>query len=402
MDSSKHILVIVDVYSCNGGASKVTEFYYRTLKDNGYKAYFACNNILKGEQYPEDLSVLDSVKLCADFLQLHDIDVIHYFKAKHLLYKRSVFSKLVRGIRSIAKKPRILITVCQRPSYPGAILTPFEIKHSDHVIFIDKAAYNDPLYSFIPESRKSWIYLINAKDTPKDKTDDLYVKRNYKTINDTIVFGRGSTLNKCPKDLIEVYDCIQTHYHKKFVIVGVPDNTNWLSKLIRVRGKNDIITYPILPLSEYTKHVGSFDIMLYYIPTTSYSSLDGSVRLAMRLGVPVIMYGPPAIKELVIHGVTAFVAESREELVHYAELLSEDAALREKIGRNARNHYYEDAPEVNWRIAHMNRMEQTLQEQENNNNSLYIPPMLSFKIYLIKYQSWVVELTRRVMHLLKR
>lgn len=402
MDSSKHILAVVDVYSCYGGASKVAESYYRTLKGNGYTAYFACNNTLKGEQYPDDLLVLNTAKLCSVFLQSHDIEAIHYFKAKHKLNKRSVFSKLVRGIRSISKKPRILITVCQQPSYPGAILTPFEIKHADRLIFIDKTAYNDPLYSFIPESRKSWIYLINSKDITKDKTDDLYVKRNYKTINDTIVFGRGSTLNKCPKDLIEVYDSIHTPHHKEFVIVGVPDNTNWLSKLIRDRGKEDIITYPILPLSEYAKHVGSFDIMLYYIPTTSYSSLDGSVRLAMRLGVPVVMYGPPAIKELVIHGVTAFVAESKEDFVHYAELLAKDAALREKIGRNARKHYYEDAPDVDWRIAHMNRMEQTLQEQENNNNSLYIPPMLSFKIYLIKYQSWVVELTRRVMHLLKR
>lgn len=395
MEKTKNIIILIDVYSNNGGASKVAMTYARKLREYGYNTFFVCNNVLHGEKCPNEVVVMNSVQNLVQFFRKNVIVAIHYFKAKQLLKERSIFGKVIEALYHVDVTPKILITVCQQPSYSRAILTPYEIKHSDMLIFIDKTAYNDPIYNFIPKDRKCWMYLLASKEMLQNAEEDKFVKKNYVSDESTIVFGRGSTLNKCPKDVITLYDKIRSSQDKRFVIVGVPEEQNWLTNIIAKREGHDIITYPLLPIKEYAEIVGSFDIMLYYIPKSSYSSIDGSLRMAFRLGVPVVLYGSPAIQESVIHGSTAFIAKNKEEFVYYAELLANDASLREKIGRNARKHYFDDAPDEYWVVKHKNIMEKVLKEV--NNNSIHIPLIVSVKIYFIKNVSWALEALSKVI-----
>ena len=386
----KNIAVLIDVYSRYGGACKAAVSYASTIKDYGYISYIVCNNTLKGEVAPEGVYELNSVQKCLDFLVQNRIDVIHYFKAAKGLLNVSIFKKMIRAIGKADNEIRVLTTVCQQPSYGKYILTPFEICHSDHILFIDKTAFNDPMFGFIPEERKSWIYLTASKSMFHNSILDNYVKQNYETNNNTIVFGRGSTLNKCPKDTIRLYDCISVPGNKIFVAVGIPDEPNWFTKEVKKRGGDDIRTYPIQSPNDYLKIISTLDILLYYLPKDSYSSRDGSLRDAMRLGLPVVVYGPPVLKETIINGVDGFYAETKDEFVRYAELLAKDARLRETMGRNARRLYFEQAPEIHWTKAYTQIIENLFYSDKLQ--CIECPLKSRIRIYIIRDFSWLTSI----------
>ena len=380
------IAVVIDVYSKDGGASKAARTYAQRLKENGHESFFACTNTLPSEEYPEDVTEIRSVKACEDFLRNNRIDVIHYFKAAKSIKYGPVFKKFIKARKNNGREDiKVITTVCQQPSYPNTILTPFEIYYSDYLIFIDKTAYNDPLYSFIPKEKKTWMYLSATRDSLKNSVVDQYVKQSYELKNNTIVFGRGSTLNKCPKDILDVYDQIKTETEKKFVIVGVPQTKNWLTKKISKRRKKDVETYPLLPIAEYAKAVSTFDVMLYYIPDKIYSSIDGSLRTAMRMGVPVVVCGAPAPKETVVHGENGYIANNTKELVEYAEKLANDTLLRERMGIAARRLFFENAPEEYWPITHMKIMEDIVVKEKQE--PVKTPVLKWVSIYFMLYTS---------------
>ena len=247
---------------------------------------------------------------------------------------KSVFSRLVEVKNSVNDEIRTITIVCQQPSNPNTILTPFEIKHSDHLIFIDKTAYNDPLYSFIPENRKSWTYLSVPDDGPNPL--DKYLRTDYALKNDEVVFGRGSSFNKCPKDVLAPFNSLKLPYKKKFIIVGVPERRNWLTREIKNKGIKDVVTYPMVGFNDWMKLVSSFDIGLYYLPKDAHSSIDGTLGQMMRIGLPVIVGGAPAPKERIIHGENGYIADTVSEMIKYSEMLANSQELRERIGQKAR------------------------------------------------------------------
>lgn len=384
------IAVVIDVYSKDGGASKAAYFYSQKVRENGHLSYFACTNTLPGEDYPDDVTEIRSEKACEDFIRNKGIDVIHYFKAAKSIKYGPVFKKFITARKNIGREDiKVITTVCQQPSYPNTILTPFEIYYSDYLIFIDKTAYNDPLYSFIPKEKKTWMYLSATRDSLKNSVVDQYVKQSYELKNNTIVFGRGSTLNKCPKDTLDVYDQIKTKTGKKFVIIGVPETKNWLTKKINKREEKDIETYPLLPITEYAKMVSTFDVMLYYIPDKIYSSIDGSLRTAMRMGVPVVVCGAPAPKETVVHGENGYIANNAKELVEYAEKLANDVSLREKMGKAARRLFFENAPEEYWPITHIKIVEDIVSKEKQE--PIKTPVLKWVKIYVELFLSRINE-----------
>ena len=346
----KNIAVLIDIYNPFGGASKAAASYARHIRTLGYNTFIICNKLVRENNVPDDVFVLDSIYKCKCFLNNYDIDFIHYFKSAIPLGYSSIFYKINKAKEKRSKNIKSIITVCQQPSFPSTILTPYEIKHSEHIIFIDKTAYNDPLYKFIPKCRKTWMYLINSKDMPITDEFEKLVKQEYSSANEVIIFGRGSTLNKCPKDTIEVFDNINTNKEKRFIIIGVPESSNWLSNKLKQRDIDNIITYPLQTQLKYAEIVSAFDIFLYYLPENIYSSIDGSLITAMRLGIPCVVYGPPAPKEMIIHGYNGYIANTKKEFKKYAELLANDIKQREIIGRNARKYMTENVPEINWQF----------------------------------------------------
>ena len=360
----KNITVLIDIYNPFGGASKAAVNFAKHIKLYGYNVFIICNKMVYESNKHDNVFVLDDIDKCKTFVENHHIDIVHYFKSANPLGFRTIFYKFNRALKDCNKVVSSLITVCQQPSYPGTILTPYEIKNSDFIIFIDKTAYNDSLYKFIPNNRKSWMYLIRSKDLPIDVELEKFVKKKYDSDKNTIVFGRGSTLNKCPKDTIELFDRIRINKEKKFIIVGGPNSPNGLSKKIRRQHKDN-------------------DVLLYYLPKNIYSSIDGSLITAMSLGVAVVVYGPSAPKEMIKHGYNGYIAETKEELVYYAELLAKDVNHREYIGRNARTSILEDAPTINWKDVHVNIIE-TIYNQEKE-DAIVVPVITTIYIYMRKY-----------------
>lgn len=329
--STASIIILVDSYNTNGGASKSIRDCIKTLKQRGRDVQIYCSRC-SYQELPDNVRVVRSVSALHKALLSNDSDVAIFFKAAKSLVDRSIFSKFLAARKELTKKIHVITVVCQQPSNPKTILTPFVIEHSDHLVFIDKTAYHDPLYSFIPEERKSWTYLSIPDDGPNPL--DKYVKTDYSLKNGTVVFGRGSSFNKCPKNVLEPFDKMNLAFRKKFVIIGVPKQANWLSKQIGER--DDVETYPLVEFDEWMSYVSSFDIGLYCLPQNAHSSIDGTLGQMMRVGLPVIVGGAPAPKERIIHGENGFIADTVEDVIHYSELLANNPELRERIGQRAR------------------------------------------------------------------
>lgn len=274
----------------------------------------------------EDLNIRE-LKESSELLGYYEkyrFDLIHYFKATF----SDLFNLTVDGLGKKMRLP-VLTTVCQRPSFKNHLLSPYELRHSSHFVFIDKTSYNDPLLDFIPVVRKSQIYL-SSEDHLKEKTASVPFKKNEEGV---IVYGRGSTLSKCPQNMFEVFDAIQVP-GKRFCIVGIPQGNNWVRE--KAAGRKDVLLYDLLPYEEWFEVCKTFDVCLYQIPKDSHASLDANLGLPMLMGKPVVYYGAEAPKERFIHGVNGFVAQTCDEMAQYATQLGLDEGLRKSVGEAAR------------------------------------------------------------------
>lgn len=378
----KNIVVLIDVYNKTGGASLVAVEAGREYRKHFSKVFIVCNDYLKGEELPVDILQLNNVTSIQKFLNENHINFIHYFKSQHLVTSKRLFDKFVKAASNLSSSIKVLTTVCQQPSSAIAFLSPFEIKHSDKIVFIDQTAYNDKYFSFIPSEKKTWMYL----SYPQKKIPiDSFAKKEYYNHGDVIMFGRGSTLNKCPFDVITLYDKIKISGKKKFLIIGIPKTDNWLAK--KIKNRKDIVSYPILPKKSYAQIASKMDIFLYYLPKDSYSSIDGSLGIVMRMGVPVIVYGPKAPKERIVHGVNGFIANSKEEIIMYAERLAADPALREYIGKNARKSILENIPQRCWVDEHIDIIRELFESKSSKRISC---PLSLYIIALFKYIVWLI------------
>ena len=327
------IISVIDWFKIGNGATSAITTINSFFKDGGidYSVLFDYSKGVLPEnthKWSDDL-----------FLQIVDNrkDVIVHYYLSGGKKGRGIFFKLVNCCKFHGLTIPIVTTVLQRPSYAYCMLSPYIIHHSSHIVFIDKASYNDSLYSFIPAERKSMFYCnfpFPAHEIAK--LDQLAKVRDNHNKNERFVYGRGSVINKCPQDTIEVFEQIDVG-PKYFVICGVDDDS-WIAK--KARYKKNIKTYPNKSFEEWKLICSTFDVFLYYLPKDTYSSLDGNLGLAMRLGIPPIVYGPDAPKERIVQGVNGFVAETKDEILRYAKLLFEDDELRKTIGKNARDMTY--------------------------------------------------------------
>lgn len=255
------------------------------------------------------------------------VDLVHYFKAGNSNILQRV------SLRFISKDTPILTTVCQSPSYKRYILSPFELKKSWHFVFIDKVSFNDSLISFIPKDVKSQIYLAWGRDV--EETKSVYLPNN----GSKIIFGRGTTLSKCPLDMFEIFDKIKVP-NKLFYVVGIPETDNWVRK--EAEKRNNVKVFPILPYKEWFEICKTFDVFLYQLPFNSFASIDGNLGLAMLMRKPVVYMGSEAPKERFKHAKNGFVANNANEMIKYATKLGLDFDLRTSIGNEARKSTIED------------------------------------------------------------
>lgn len=274
-----------------------------------------------------DVEEVNSYKEIRKILSEGEYDMVYYYKTSGY----DIFDWTVKAIRSLKRDIPVVTVVCQRPSYPGLWLSPSEINNSNRIVFIDKTSYADPLYSFLPKKKKSQVYL-GCSDQIIEKTGRLLAARNDEDHAGTVVYGRGSTLSKCPSHMIDIFNKIDVK-GKKFIIAGVEKNS-WAGK--EAEGREDIEIVPPTSFDEWLETCSRFDIFLYHLPLSSHASIDGTLGNAMLLENAVVYLGPSAPAERFIHGENALVAKNEEELVKYATMLGNDPALRKRLGQEAR------------------------------------------------------------------
>ena len=326
----KNILYVISFFDKRDGASTAIN-YQSTIDKDFYDDYLiVCK--WKGETLPnlKIVCIDGNESVIKDFLSQGRV-IIHYYKATN----SNVFQRICKMAGKDVPK---LMTVCQNPSYTQYLLSPIEIREAWKIVFIDKTSYNNPIHSFISEEKKLQIYLSGKWNVEATK--------NVQWPNNTpyVVYGRGSTLSKCPKQMFEVFDKIDIP-KKKFVIVGIPEGDNWVRK--EARKRDNVIVYDKLSREEWFNICTTFDIFLYHLPEYSHSSIDGTLGLAMLMRHPVVYMGCEAPKERMHHGINGFVANNIEELSSYATILGKDKILRRKMGQAARDTTISDfSPEV--------------------------------------------------------
>jgi glycosyltransferase involved in cell wall biosynthesis len=316
------ILFLISYYKVGDGAS--AGLYSLISGDPKMTDYLVLSRWNICSQKGLKIKRVSTVDEIVETLKNGNFDLIHYFKASF----SNLFELVIHAMRSLHLDIPILATVCQRPSYPNLLLSPFEIRYTSHFIFIDKTSYNDPLIRFIPAERKTMIYCAGNKS--QKITEGIEPKKN---INGVIIYGRGSSFSKCPRNMFEVFDKIEIP-NKRFCVVGIPEGDNWVRR--EAAKRSNVYVYPLLPYNEWFELCKTFDVSLYQIPTDSHASLDANLGLPMLMQKPTVYYGSEAPKERLIHGVNAFIANTYDEIVKYATILGKDSDLRRKMGQAAR------------------------------------------------------------------
>lgn len=280
--------------------------------------YLIVAKIINTSNCTYNIASIKNKKLISDFLKKGNV-CIHYFKG-------ASSNILMDMIALVGKQVPIIATICQVPSYHNLWLTPFELKNIWHFVFIDKAAYNNKLIKFLPNKVKSQIYCSgfniykDYSNVPKREPDGK------------IVYGRGSSSIKCPKDMIDLFNKIDVP-NKVFRIVGIEEDS-WIRE--EAKKYSNVEVYGMLPGNEWIEMCNSFDVFLYQIPKDCHSSIDGTLGLAMLLGKPVVYMGSEAPKERFHDNKNGFVANNADEFVEYATKLGKDSMLRKKIGEKGR------------------------------------------------------------------
>lgn len=341
------VLFVIDIYLSNGGASLALRYL---IEGN---AALEAPVVFCRKRYKADSDTLDvrenTGEELLDYYLKHGYQCVHFFHADGW----TLFEQLLKAAAARKLRIPVVTTVCQKPSFLQFMLQPFEIRHSDLLVFIDKAAYGDPLYSFIPEHRKEMNYFGRTREE-YDRT--VQIAEAARKEHAPLVVGRASTLNKCAADMFDVFDRVDNP-KKVLIIGGEHDETHATvgRQAAERSSRYEVEVTGLLPYDEYLARMPEIDIFLYHLKPDAYSSIDGTLGTAMVMGKPCVYMGPPAPAERFEHGVNGFVAKSADELVHYSNLLMHDPELRERIGRNARESIYRNF-RLEDTVANYNRM----------------------------------------------
>ena len=379
-----NVLLLIDTYEKGGGAKNAADLFASEWKKQ-YGDVCICVNTFSPVNYKAEIDVdvfCYEHETLINVIEKKKIDIINYYRSA--TPPKTILDKVLCSLHKQNYSIPIVITVCQKPSYNLSILKPSEIKVATSIVFIDKSSYDDPLYKFIPKNRKEVNYL-GAPDSLYQCLEDIYLKP--KVSHEGFVYGRGSTIQKCPKDMIDVYDKISVE-NKRFEIYGIVDEDNWLSQICKSR--KDICIHGRLGFLEWLLACKNFDVYLYQLPIDGFSSLDATLGHAMLLGIPPIVYGPSAPKERIEHGVNGLIANTKDEIVKYAEMLYYDSELREKIGKKARESmlYRYSSKKT---MAIFNDLFCKIINGTVDNTSISVPIYYYIKIYYVYYISRIIN-----------
>lgn len=322
-----NIIYCLDTYwgkSGIGASNALRSLINNNNKLESYKLY--CKNYVEGE-FKDIIPIKASGKDVVNEFLRGAYKCIHWIRADSC----ELYLEIINELKERHIKIPIISTICQQPDSPGLFLGPMEVKYPSHIVFIDNTAYNNKFFRFIPKSRKSMIRFGGSTKETYENADRI-LNSTKKEDSETIVFGRGSTLNKCPRNMFDIFDRIVCP--KKFVIVG-DGPKEWMQEEIAKRDY-EVVLLDSMPYNQWLRTVASFDVFIYHLPMDAYSSTDGTMVSAMLMKKPVVYYGPEGPKEALEHNVNALIAQSEDELVEFCNELAKNEQKRIQLGENAR------------------------------------------------------------------
>ncbi len=329
VNNNIHVLFIIEIISY-GGATKALIELSRNLYLKGVKISLASFNDFDVNrpylQFFNDLYPnIKPEKLASLIKEKPEIDVVHWWRT-HARKNINVF------LKNLKRKVKIITTIVQLPREYRYGLSINEIEYSDKILLTTKTSFEHWKYSFLSDSDKQMIYVgTDISNIPAPKI-------NY-GIGSHFLLGRGSSLNKCVNEAIEVFSKLDIK-NKKFLIAGgnIEDkNYNRLKLLInKLNLIDDVNLVGQLNSEPWYKFIKKLDVFFYHLPKNSYSGIDRAIRDAMLCGVPVVLFGPSAPKELIENGKSGFIANNLDEFVSYTEKLYNSIELREEIGKSGR------------------------------------------------------------------
>ena len=334
------ILYIIDKVNIGGA----TDYMLFLALENSIEniVQVACEKNTRHDQsIPDKLSIkiINGISLYELYFD-QNFEMIHWFKSE----STGLFDVFCSQLRKHQKVVPIITTICQSPKDFELRITPNEIRYSQQFVFIDKYTYNSKRIPKILDCKKRMIYFGTNIPSIQNQANAS------KSSKEFIYFGRGSSINKCHPKFIQWFHDIPIK-NKKFCIVGI-ENNEWLNSEISKYGIiNEVEIIPHLSYEKWLNKVNSFDIFLYQLPKSAFSSIDGTMQHAMIYAKPIVYYGPEPPKELIIHGVSGFIAENKTEFIKYATLLANDEELRLKMGKNARERIIQN---FNWHTTIIN------------------------------------------------
>lgn len=321
------VLFLIDYYGKNYGASAALTDLIEN--DINLIDYLVISSSVRDIPKNFKIKKVSNSKEIIEILNSQSFDFIHYFKASTI----NLFDITVKAIKKLKKQIPIITTICQQPNIKNLYLTSKEIKNSDILVFIDKTAFKCSILSFIKSKQKRQTY-IGCTESLIQETKDILNTYNF-IPKEKIVFGRGSTANKCHKDFIKVFNDIRIK-NKEFEIIGI-DNPSIFNV-----NQDNIIFRGQLPKHEWLEKCNTFDIFLYVLPENAHSSIDGTLAHAMLLEKPVVYFGPDAPKERIKNGENGFIANSVSEVAPICEYIVRNPEKAKLIGHNARNSTIKD------------------------------------------------------------
>ena len=251
-----------------------------------------------------------------------DYDLIHWFRTK----SRKLFHSFHEN-SGTQERPPLILTHCQQPSSFDLRLSPTELSLSNKLVFISKAGVNHRYHRFINPESKEMIYFGTGSIVP----DFQKIIRSQQEVR----LIRGSSLNKCPKDMLNIFekvgnDCVS------FTIVGQGLQKSLKDEIKRLNLRKRVEVIGHLDRDDWMNHLKIADVYFYQLSSNSYSAIDATIQDAMLSKLPVVYYGPSAPAELIIDGVTGYVARTKSEFIMKTKLLIDNKDLRLRMGEASR------------------------------------------------------------------
>jgi len=281
-------------------------------------------------------------------------DVLHWWRAT----PDHKFSKVVRKLSY--QRPPILLTLCQIPVNARYGLSLDELSYPDILIFICKSALEHHSVRCLPIESRRMIYFGVQRF-------DFETKSNRKRKNKGFIFGRGSTLNKCPKDMLRLFKEIPIP-DAKFLIAGEGspyELRNIERQIIKEGLSGRVKLIGQLNKHNWIKFLRSLDVFLYHLPENVYSAIDGTVQDAMLSELPVVLLGGTGPSELIVDGESGFIAQNKHEFIENCIKLFNDPSLRESIGKAARQRILKNFTSQNTANQYVNFYEKCAMSNPN-------------------------------------